>query len=62
MTREQLLKLIRESRELVKTASPQQKMRLLQLIRESYQKLKASEQPKLLVEHEADNQDYLEEK
>ena len=62
MTREQLLKLIRESRELVKTASPQQKIRLLQLIRESYQKLKANEQPKLLVEHEADNQDYLEEK
>jgi hypothetical protein len=62
MTREQLLKLIRESRELVKTASPQQKMRLLQLIRESYQRLKESEQPKLLVEHEADKQDYLEEK
>ena len=62
MKRDQLLKLIRESRELVKTATPQQKLRLLQLIRESYQKLKESEQPKLLVEHEANAQDYLEEK
>lgn len=62
MKREQLLKLIRESRELVKTATPEQKIRLLQLIRESYQRLKESQQPKLLVEHESDDQDYLEEK
>jgi predicted DNA-binding protein (MmcQ/YjbR family) len=62
MKRDQLLKLIRESRELVKTATPQQKIRLLQLIRESYQRLKESEQPKILVENESETQDYLEEK
>jgi predicted DNA-binding protein (MmcQ/YjbR family) len=62
MKRDQLLKLIRESRELVKTATPQQKLRLLQLIRESYQKLKESQSPKILVEHENEAADYLEEK
>jgi predicted DNA-binding protein (MmcQ/YjbR family) len=62
MKKEQLLKLIRESRELVKTASPEQKLRLLKLIRESYQKLKESQGPKILIEHEDEAADYLEEK
>ena len=63
MTRQKLLQLIRESRELVKTANPQQKVRLLKLIKESYQRLRESQQPVLLNEHEDDqSSDYLEEK
>lgn len=66
MTRTRLLNLIRESRELVKTATPEQKLKLLSLIRESYLKLKESteeELPYFLVENEFDQSaDYLEEK
>ena len=58
MTRAQLLTLIRESRELVKTATPEQKLKLLKLIRESYRQIKESELPQVLVE----NADYLDEK
>jgi predicted DNA-binding protein (MmcQ/YjbR family) len=41
MTKQQLHRLVRESRELMRTATPQQKIRLLRLIRESYQRVKA---------------------
>jgi predicted DNA-binding protein (MmcQ/YjbR family) len=63
MTKQKLLQLIRESRELVKTANPEQKIRLLKLIKESYQRLRESQQTILLNEHEDDQSgDYLEEK
>lgn len=63
MTKAALLKLIRESRALLKTATPEQKIKLLKLIRESYKKIQdTSELPQLLVENPADNGDYLEEK
>lgn len=61
MTRNKLLQLIRESRDLVKTASPEQKIRLLKLIKESYAKLKedTTEQlPWILIENE-DKEDVL---
>jgi hypothetical protein len=63
MTKQDLLRLIKESRELVKTANPQQKIKLLKLIKESYQRLREAERPVLLNEHELDqSSDYLEEK
>ena len=58
MTKQQLHRLIRESRALMRTATPEQKVRLLSLIRESYRKVKA--QP--IVESEPQNADYLDEK
>ena len=58
MTKQQLHRLIRESRSLMRTATPEQKVRLLSLIRESYRKVKA--QP--IVESEPQNSDYLDEK
>jgi len=65
MSKQKLLQLIKESRELVKTANPEQKIRLLKLIKESYQRIRESQQPMpvLLNEHEDDQSaDYLEEK
>jgi hypothetical protein len=63
MTRAQLLKLIRESRGLMRTASPEQKLRLLTLIRESYRSIQQQQQPVLLQETEQpQNTDYLDEK
>jgi len=65
MTKQQLLKLIRESRPLLKTASPEQKVKLLALIRESYKQVKQSQLPYILIENEEledKNADYLEEK
>ena len=59
MTKQQLHRLIRESRELMLTATPQQKMRLLKLIRESYKKIKAQS---LTETTETSNIDYLDEK
>ena len=41
MTKQQLRRLIRESRTLMRTATPEQKVRLLNLVRESYRKVKA---------------------
>lgn len=63
MTKAQLLKLIRESRGLIPTATTEQKVRLLTLIRESYRALQQQQQPVLLqeTEHPQDT-DYLEEK
>jgi len=63
MTRAQLLKLIRESRGLMRTASPEQKLRLLTLIRESYRSIQQQQQPVLLQETEQPlDTDYLDEK
>lgn len=61
MNKAQLLRLIKESRQLVKTASPEQKLRLLTLIRESYRQIKNQQ---VIVESEvqSDSQDYLDEK
>ena len=42
MNKHQLLKFIKESRELVKTSTPEQQLRLLKLIKESYRKLHAT--------------------
>ena len=65
MTKEQLRKFIRESRELVKSASPEQKIKVLKLIKEAKQQYEQSlvesvetvEQPT-----SSENADYLEEK
>ena len=57
MTKQQLRRLIRESRALMRTATPEQKVRLLSLIRESYRKVKQQEQLT-----ESTNSDYLDEK
>ena len=65
MTKQKLLQLIKESRDLIKTASPEQQVKLLKLIKESYRQILESEQPMpvLLNEHEDDQSgDYLEEK
>jgi len=43
MNKRQLQKFIKESRELVKTSTPEQKLRLLKLIKESYRKLHATQ-------------------
>ena len=61
MNKSQLLRLIKESRQLVKTASPEQKLRLLKLIKESYREIK---QQQLIVEDEvkSNSSDYLDEK
>jgi hypothetical protein len=61
MNKTQLLRLIKESRQLVKTASPEQKLRLLTLIRESYRQIKNQQ---VIVESkvQSDSQDYLDEK
>ena len=64
MTRQQFLRLLRESKPLLRTATPEQKVKLLRLIRESYRKLNEPALPVLLVEHEAaePDTDYLPEK
>lgn len=61
MNKSQLLRLIKESRQHVKTASPEQKLRLLKLIRESYREIKKQQ---ALVESEvqSNSSDYLDEK
>ena len=62
MTRQQLLRLIKESRGLLRTATPEQKVRLLKIIRESYREIKASK--KVVTENQSQtlNTDYLDEK
>lgn len=64
MTKQQFLRLLRESKPLLRTATPEQKVKLLRLIRESYRKLNEPVLPVLLVEHEVTEQDddYLPEK
>jgi hypothetical protein len=63
MTRQQFLKLLRESKPLLRTATPEQKVKLLRLIRESYRRVQESQLPVLLNEHEElPDPDYLEEK
>jgi hypothetical protein len=63
MTRQQFLRLLRESKPLLRTASPDQKVKLLRLIRESYRRVQESQLPVLLNEHESLlDTDYLEEK
>jgi hypothetical protein len=59
MTKQQLRRLIRESRTLMRTATPEQKVRLLNLVRESYRKVKADT---LNEAHTQSNSDYLDEK
>lgn len=43
MQRQRALKLIRESLELAKTASPEQRVRLLRLVKECYARVRSSE-------------------
>lgn len=59
MTKQQLRRLVRESRTLMRTATPEQKVRLLKLVRESYRKVKADT---LNEAHTQSNSDYLDEK
>ncbi len=61
MNKLQLLRLVKESRQLIKTASPEQKLRLLSLIRESYKEIKKQQ---VIVESEvqSNSSDYLDEK
>ena len=61
MNKLQLLRLVKESRQLIKTASPEQKLRLLSLIRESYKEIKKQQ---VIVESDvqSDSSDYLDEK
>jgi predicted DNA-binding protein (MmcQ/YjbR family) len=59
MTKQQLRRLVRESRTLMRTATPEQKVRLLKLVRESYRKVKADT---LNESHTQSNSDYLDEK
>jgi len=73
MKRKELARLVAECRPLLKTATPEQRLRMLRLIREGYRRVKQDELPYLLVEREADmdavlaenqrlDSDYLEEK
>jgi hypothetical protein len=62
MTRQQLLRLIKESRGLLRTATPEQKVRLLKIIRESYREIKATKQVVTETQSPALNTDYLDEK
>jgi hypothetical protein len=65
MTKQQLRKLIKESRALLKTATPAQKVRLLSLIRESYRSINEKQNPRIVVleEYNINNSsDYLDEK
>lgn len=64
MTRQQFLRLLRESKPLLKTATPEQKVKLLRLIRESYRKLNEPALPQVLIEQELPETDidYLPEK
>lgn len=62
MTRQQLLRLIKESRGLLRTATPEQKVRLLKIIRESYREIKAAKQVVTETKSETLNTDYLDEK
>jgi len=67
MKRQDLVRLIKECRPLLKTASPEQKLRMLKLIREGYRKLNQPQEelPWILVENEKiedPSSDYLEEK
>jgi len=61
MTKESLLKLIQESKSLLSTASPEQKIRLLKVLRDSYSKLQEQKQApvEILTETSAD---YLDER
>ena len=47
MNKQRLLTLVRESRKLIKTATPQQKIELLKLIREGYRRLKETSEEQL---------------
>lgn len=54
MNRQRALNFIRESLELAKTANPEQRVKLLKLVKECYSRVRS--QPNL------SNQDYLDEK
>jgi hypothetical protein len=69
MTRQQLLRLVRESRAHLRTATPEQKVRLLKIIRESYREIKSQDKKsKTITETQVQTQsqtlntDYLDEK
>lgn len=62
MTRQQLLRLVKESRGLLRDATPEQKVRLLKIIRESYREIKAAKQVVTETESSVINTDYLDEK
>lgn len=61
MNTRNLIKLIRETKALLPQASPEQKIRFIKLIRESYAKLKESKIKKNVILAE-NNTDYLAEK
>lgn len=61
MTRANLIKFIRESKNLIKNATPEQKIKFIKLVCESYKKIRESEQSKIQVLNEQ-NLDYLPEK
>lgn len=64
MDKAKLLKLIRDSKGLLETATPEQKVKLLKVIREGYKRIQEQNVPILLNETEKTDQnpDYLEEK
>lgn len=59
MSKQQLIRLIQESRSALDTATVEQKVRLLKLIKESIQSLKNVSVKKIQL---SENSDYLEEK
>jgi hypothetical protein len=66
MTRQQLLRLVKESRAHLRTATPEQKVRLLKIIRESYRQIKSQKQAitetQVQTQSQTLNTDYLDEK
>jgi hypothetical protein len=62
MTRQQLLRLVRESRSLLREATPEQKVRLLKIIKESYREIKSQRQTVTEIQSQTLNTDYLDEK
>jgi hypothetical protein len=61
MNKESLLQLIKESKELLKTASPEQKVRLLKALEHTYARLQEQKQMPVEVITET-SPDYLEER
>jgi hypothetical protein len=59
MTKKDLLQLVRESKSLLPSATPAQKIRLMKLVREGFKKLKESEKQSVTL---IENADYIQEK
>jgi hypothetical protein len=62
MNQQKLISLIKESRSLLSAASPEQRMKLLSLIKESIQSLKLLKQSETAKTKLSENADYIEEK